>query len=276
MSNCFHTDDFTAYCDEFGSQDPNRKTMGIAGLMAPSDKWRQFAAHWESYLTQENVPQPFHMTDFVHHAEAFSDSRWEKWEERERILSGLLSILEDVHAVPIAAAVVLTDYNALSQELKARCKSPYHLAFQAVTGNMGFAAASTDLDAKMATALQAYKDNLPIDEKSLAKLTSVAMVYAKLKGYSGSANELWSAIKSANMYGAWMSSYQVGEPKDCPPLQAADVLAYCIGRFGERDKKVVRELELALSFFFAEAQKARHGAHFFTLLDQPAIIARVG
>lgn len=274
--SCLKIEDFTAYCDEFGSEDPSRQTMGIAGLMAQSDKWAKFAESWVSFLKLEGVPQPFHMKDFAHHTKAYSDSRWAKWEERQRILSGLLAILADVHAVPIAATVVLPDYNALPQELKDRCKSPYHLAFQAVTGNMGFAAASTDLDSKIKTALKAYKENLPLDKKSLAQLTSLAMICAKLKGYTGSAKELWEAIKSVNMFGAWMSSFEVGEPKDCPPLQAADIWAYSIGRFGEKNREVVREVEMTLSFLFAEAQKMRHGAHFFTLLDRAAITALVG
>jgi hypothetical protein len=277
MSRCLHSEDFTAYCDEFGSpQDTERRTMGVAGLLAPFSKWGEFSSHWESYLTLEKVPQPFHMKDFVHHSKAFSDARWEKWEERERILTGLVSILHDVHAIPVAASVVLSDYNALTPDQKGRCKSPYHLAFQAVTSNMGFAAASIDLEAKLAKALEAYRQNVELDEKSLAKLTSVSMVYAKLEGYTGSADELWSAIKATNMFGAWMSSYNVKEPKNCPPLQAADIWAYCIGRFGERDRPVVREDEMALSFFFAESQTTKHAAHFFTLLDHGAITARVG
>ncbi len=72
-SSCLHSEDFTAYCDEFGSpQDTERRTMGVAGLLAPSDKWSVFADHWDSYLTLEKVPQPFHMKDFVHHSKAFS------------------------------------------------------------------------------------------------------------------------------------------------------------------------------------------------------------
>jgi hypothetical protein len=46
---------------------------------------------------------------------------------------------------------------------------------------MGFAAASIDLETKLAKALDASRQNVQLDEKSLAKLTSVSMSYAKLK-----------------------------------------------------------------------------------------------
>jgi hypothetical protein len=277
MSDCFRSEYFTLYCDEFGhADDPNRMTMGIAGLMAPSIKWNTFAEHWDSYLKLDNVPKPFHMKDFVHQSRGFSQPRWKDEKERAKVLAGLLSIIEEIDPIPVAASVLLADYNGLTDAQKQACKSPYHLGFQAVTGNMGFAAASLDLASKADAAMEAIENNSAIDNEALMRFNSVSMVYAKLKGYSGSAEELWKAIKDVHMFGAWMNSYAVGEPQTCSPLQAADVWAYCIGRYGETNRSLQNEVEKTLKFFIALALKGTHGAHWFTFLNRDEILARIG
>lgn len=68
---------------------PQRKAMGIAGLMAWSDDWIALADKWRSLQRDEKAPT-FHMVDFVHHNEDFSHKRWESEEKRKRILSALL------------------------------------------------------------------------------------------------------------------------------------------------------------------------------------------
>jgi hypothetical protein len=277
MTNCLRSEYFTLYSDEFGHpDDPNRMTMGIAGLMAPSEKWSKFAEHWESYLTLDNVPQPFHMTDFIHQKNAFSQARWQDEEERAKVLAGLLSIIQEIDPMPVAATVLLADYNGLTDSQKKACKSPYHLAFQAVTGNMGFAASSLDLATKSDAALEAIEKNSIVDSESFMQFNTVSMVYAKLKGYTGPAEELWKAIKDVHIFGGWMNSYAVSEPQTCPPLQAADIWAYCVGRYGETNRLLQNEVEKTLKFFIDLAMKGTHGAPWFTFLNREEILARIG
>jgi hypothetical protein len=271
---------FESYCDEFGhAKDPNKKYMGIAGLLGWSDCWNRFSQEWEVCLDAENIPKPFHMVDFVHHSEDFSDARWGNQAERLRVLNLLLEIIERAEAIPVAAAVSLADYSRLTPEQQLMCRDPYYLAFQAVTSNLGFAAGSVDLGIKVDRAradVEAEKLGLPLEDWDYASPSTVSMIYAKFRGFTGPAEELWNALKSVNMFGYWMASYSTGEPLDHPPLQAADIWAYSIGNLGERQDAVSPEAAHALKVFVKLAMKARHGHHWFTHLDQEQILRRIG
>jgi hypothetical protein len=269
--------EFGSYCDEFGHpKDPTKSFMGIAGLLAWSDNWVKFTDDWKQFLAAEKIPDPFHMVDFVHHTEDFSDKRWEDEQERIRIITHLLAIIERAGVIPIAASIKLKDYNDLTEEQKKLCRSPYYLAFQAVTSNLGFAAASIDLEQKLAAAKKALADNSLLDPQEINRMATISMVYAKLKKFTGPAEELWNGIQNANMFGAWMGSYTPGEPKDYPPLQAADIWAYSIGHYGEHNPPKKKESQIALSFFVDRAMKGSHGAHWFSLLDREQILINIG
>jgi hypothetical protein len=107
----------------------------------------------------------------------------------------------------------------------------------------------------------------------------VSMVYAKLKKFTGPAEKLWNQVKDANMYGHWMSSYTYGNPVDYPPLQAADIWAYSLGRMGEHERAKKKEAELAFDFFGELAFNAahnHHGGRFFSLMDKQEMLIRLG
>ncbi|MGH9712225.1 MAG: hypothetical protein ACRD5M_02890 [Candidatus Acidiferrales bacterium] len=271
---------FESYCDEFGhAKDPSKKYMGIAGLLGWSDDWKRFAEEWEACISTENVPRPFHMVDFIHHAEDFSAPRWGNQLERLRVLNLLLEVIERSEAIPVAAAVSLSDYNNLTLEQQRMCRDPYYLAFQAVTSNLGFAAGSKDLSTKVRRAradVDAEKKGLPLEEWDYATPATVSMLYAKFRGFTGPAEELWNALKAVNMFGYWMASYATGEPLDHPPLQAADIWAYSIGNLGERREAATPEAAIALEVFIRLAMKAPHGHHWFTRLDREQILGRIG
>jgi hypothetical protein len=277
---CIMLRNFSSYCDEFGHpDDPNKKYMGIAGLLGWSDNWKMFTDEWEECLRVEKIPHPFHMTDFVHHSERFSSRRWEDRTERSRVLDLLLNIIKKADVIPIGATVVLKDYKELTREQQSLCKSPYYLAFQAVTSNMGFAAASMDLSMEIAKAkadVEAENAGLPVDPSYIPSPAIISMVYAKLKKYTGPAEQLWNAIRDANMFGRWMGSYTVGDPADSPPLQAADIWAYSLGHLGEYRPPKNTEAETACRMFVAQAMKATHGAHWFTYFDRKQILIRTG
>jgi Protein of unknown function (DUF3800) len=277
--------DFGSYCDEFGSpKDPHRKFMGIAGLLGWLDNWRRLTEEWEECLRAEDIPKPFHMVDFVHHNEKFSAKRWEDRDERNRALDLLLSIIKRAEVIPIGAAIVLKDYYGLTPEQQELCRhtsnidrGPYYLAFQAVTANIAFAAASIDLSLGIERArvdVEREKAGLPLEEYDHLSPASVSMVYAKLRKFTGPAEELWNAMKALNMIGRWMGSYTAADPADYPPLQAADIWAYSLGHMGEEGNKV--ESQTALRIFIGLAMKATHGHHWFTYLDRNQILINIG
>jgi hypothetical protein len=257
------TGGFTSYCDEFGSpKDPIKRVTGIAGLLAWSDDWIKLTKKWEKIQEDEHVP-PFHMTDFVHHTEDFSDKRWESAKERERILGLFLEAIGETHVIPVGAAVILKDFNELSEDHKGQLVSPYYVAFQSVTLNLGFATANKCL--------------LTASRREDFVANRVAMVYAKLKKFTGPAEELWNEIKSANLFGHWMDTYTAEEPRGLPPLQAADIWAYSLGHMHEHRPPKKKEAQLAFNFF---VQSARHGwelGHkFYEVFDRKEMLLRLG
>jgi hypothetical protein len=251
--------------------------MGIAGLLGWSDNWQRLTREWEECQRAERIPKPFHMTDFIHHTEEFSARRWEDQNERIRVLELLLSIIKRAEVIPIGAAVVLKDYHGLTANQRELCRDPYYLAFQAVTANIAFAAASIDLSLRIERAkadIEREKAGLPLEDFDHVSPASVSMVYAKLRKFTGPAEELWNTMKSVTMIGRWMGSYSSAEPTECPPLQAADIWAYSIGHEGERGNKI--EAQTAFATLLGLAMKATHGHHWFTYLDRNQILINIG
>jgi hypothetical protein len=118
---------FGSYCDEYGHpNDPNKNFMGIAGLLAWSEEWIALSDLWRQIQKEEGVPNPFHMVDFVHHNEKFSDQRWESADERKRILGLFLAATQQANVIPVSASVSLRDFNGLTEEQRKKLKSPYH------------------------------------------------------------------------------------------------------------------------------------------------------
>jgi hypothetical protein len=256
---------FGSYCDEFGHpKDPNKKVMGIAGLLGWSDDWIALSNRWRKIQDAEQVPT-FHMTDFVHHTEDFSDKRWESEDERARILTLFLDAIETAKVIPVSASVALTDFNELTEDQRTRLVSPYHIAFQEVTFNIAFAAANKAMQSAKST--QEFFGN------------RAAMVYAKLKKFTGPAKQLWDAIKEFNpAAGNWMSSYTPGEPSDYPPLQAADMWAYSLGHMIEHKPPKKKEAEIAFNFFVHAATSPDQalGHRFYTHFDRNELLTRLG
>lgn len=255
---------FGSFCDEFGSpKDPNKTVMGISGLLAWSDDWTALSEKWREIQDKEKVPT-FHMTDFVHQTEGFKDSRWKSADERKRILGLFLDAIASAKAIPVAAAVVLKDFNWLCVDQRKKLVSPYHVCFQEVTFNLAFAAAKKALQS--AKCREEFFDN------------RVSMVYAKLKKFTGPAEELWNAVKQHNpQAGNWMSSYTPGEPAHHPPLQAADIYAYSLGHMIEHKPPKKTEAETAFQFFVDltfDSQKLGH--KFFTRFDRNEMLMRLG
>jgi hypothetical protein len=256
---------FGSYCDEFGHpKDPNKHFTGIAGLLAWSDEWVELTQRWREIQKTEQVPNPFHMTDFVHHTEDFSCRRWESADERKRILGLFLDAIKQANIIPVSAAVSNRDFNSLTEKQRKKMESPYHVAFQEVTFNLAFAAANRAL--KTAKQAEDFLGN------------RIAMVYAKLKKFTGPAEKLWNAVKEHNAgAGMWMNSYTPGEPADYPPLQAADIWAYSLGHCQEKQKKAKPEARMAFNIFLSATFLTQNLGHkHFTFFDRAELLRRLG
>ncbi len=106
----------------------------------------------------------------------------------------------------------------------------------------------------------------------------VEMFYAKLKKYTGPAEELWNAVKKHNVSaGNWMGSYTPAEPADLPPLQVTDIWAYSLGHMIEHKPPKKVEAETTFRFFVQltfDSQKLGH--KFFTRFDRNEMLLRLG
>jgi hypothetical protein len=145
-------------------------------------------------VIEGNLKVPtFHMTDFVHQAEDFRDTRWKSLDGRIRVLALFLNAIAAAKAVPVAAAVVLKEYYGLSGPQQKKLVSPYHIAFQEVTFNLALATANKALQSAK-SADEFFKNR-------------VNMVYARLRGFAGPAGELWNASKQVQSRGRELDEF---------------------------------------------------------------------
>jgi hypothetical protein len=201
----------TSYADETGhSKDPDRTHLGLAGLISDSDHWDQFDIDWRKACAEESVRLPFHMTDFAAFQGQYSAQEWKQEDKRRRLLTKLLDAIELAQATPVGAIINVPEFNALTENQRIQLghdkQEPYYVVFQAVTQILAFEAA-----------LKKY----PPDKLS--------MIYAKLRKFTGVAEELWHSMQGQTVHGVTMSSYARGDPADHTPLQAADLWAYELG-----------------------------------------------
>jgi hypothetical protein len=152
----------------------------------------------------------------------------------------------------------------LNEEQRKKLQTPYHVAFQEVTFNLAFAAASRA--SQTAQNAEEFFGN------------RIAMVYAKLKKFTGPAERLWDAIKEHNQgAGHWMSSYAPGEPVDHPPLQAADIWAYSLGHLQEKQDRGKPEARIAFQVFLRSTYLSQGLGHkSFTFFDRREMLLRLG
>src|SRR5258708_20117482 len=123
----------TSYMDETGHpDDPALHFCGMAGFVAPLEKWQEFEKYWQPTLDSYNLLEPFHMKNFAHSEGEFKG--WKGDEVKRRELYGkLVKIIRDTQAEPIGAIVSIEDFQTLTTKQQSLFHSPYMTAFQACT-----------------------------------------------------------------------------------------------------------------------------------------------
>jgi hypothetical protein len=206
-----------AYIDESGhSRDPKSHFAGMGGLIANSADWETFTSEWSAALSDAGIQGgELHMRQFAHNRGPFKG--W--MEEKRRVLMArLVSAIVKIKAVPVGCVVSLDAYNAAPEFLRKFYKDPYFMAFQHVTRGASLQALPKEWPPKLETVSMVYSTQREFGA------TTPKGPEAKLR--RGSAHELWSAMKRLTTYGQWMGDFSTAFPKNCPPLQAADLFAY--------------------------------------------------
>lgn len=207
---------YLSFVDESGhSLDPTRKSLCLAGLIAPANAWSGFDVEWRGYCQDEGLTEPFHMMHFAARKRQFQG--WPE-ERRRRLLGRLVGAIGRAQAIPIGSVVMLRGPDALSEATQKHYRDSHFIAFQSLTYHLAVAANMMD----------------PIGPGP----GPVTMVYAHHPEHShglASTRKLWEAMREHNRIVALMMQSYVSEtPGDCAPLQAADLWAYELGHHFER------------------------------------------
>jgi hypothetical protein len=208
---------YLSFVDESGhSRDPNRNCLCLAGLLATEDAWKAFDPEWHAACEEEGLKEAFHMMDFAARKREFKG--WPE-ERRRRLLGKLIGIIRKAQAIPIGSVVMLRGPDALSEQLQKHYRDSHFIAFQPLTYHIAVAASMMD----------------PVVGPGPGPVT---MAYAHhpehSNGLSGT-GKLWDAVREYNQIVAlFMQSYVSETPKECTPLQAADLWAYELGHHFER------------------------------------------
>jgi Protein of unknown function (DUF3800) len=105
-----------AYFDESGHPgDPQVKAFAIGGCIASTEKWAAFEREWNEALSEERIPW-FHMVDFEH-PERDRDNQFFGWDQsrRQKLLNRLLDIM-NAHIVCLGTAQRLPGSGRLTIE----------------------------------------------------------------------------------------------------------------------------------------------------------------
>jgi len=97
--------------------------MAVAGYVWPFAKWASFQRRWRRFL-RDNDLEFFHMTDFENY-----QGPYKNWtvERHNAAIKRIVRIITESKPYGVCAAVMLDDYDAFSQDDKARTGSPYML-----------------------------------------------------------------------------------------------------------------------------------------------------
>jgi hypothetical protein len=200
---------YTAYMDETGhAADASQRFCGMAGFLAPSEKWEEFESKWKKVLREFHIPY-FHMREFAHSKGAFAD--WKgKEHKRRKLFDSLLHKIAAIHPVPIGSITSLDAFRRLTKEDQALHHDPYIRSV---------------LDC--ATWPGVVLQDRPLDVK-------FAMVFSQQTEFRHKAESAYQIVKRYGLFSGRMLYPDFKEMQDLVPLQAADIAAYELHREFER------------------------------------------
>jgi hypothetical protein len=196
-----------AYLDDSGdSADPAEKICCIAGLACLESKLSEFEEQWDKVLAEFKVPY-LHMKEFAHSAPKSPFADWKGDEEKRRnFISKLLDVLEP-YAIGVSGATVpISEWHKLDADRKEQLQDPYFMCLQETLVQ---SAALTEM----------FRDRMDV-------------IFSDQSEDKGKAYKLYSHIHENHPIGRSLSSFSFASFKDKTILQAADLIAFEVRRFG--------------------------------------------
>jgi hypothetical protein len=196
-----------AYFDESGTHGDARVT-GVAGFIGPAEDWAKLEEEWEEELARF-AEDTGHNIKNCHAYEC--ENGQEFWfgidiSIREAYYQRLARVVVKYNQLKgISFAIENDQWNAYaSPEFKDRYRSPYQLCAESCFQQVA-----------------SYSTNR-------AAGSAVALVFAEHPTYSEHIEEVFSYYMSNKVW-SHINSFTTSSPKDCTPLQSADMMSYeCI------------------------------------------------
>jgi hypothetical protein len=257
---------YLSFVDESGhSADPKRNCLCLAGLIATEDAWEMFDVDWRTACDEEGLKEPFHMMHLSAGKRQFKD--WPE-DRRRRLLGKLVAAIIKAQAIPIGSVAMLRGPDSLSEGVQKHYRDAHFITFQSLTYNIAAAAE--------------FMNPFRLGPGP------VTMVYAHHPEHSNglsSTKHLWEKMRHHNpIVALFMQAYVSDMPKDCTPLQAADLWAYELGHHFERIRPLAKELRwpfrqfvaLGLNFRFTHDFISYHDKHGLSGLGNMSRVQRLG
>jgi hypothetical protein len=189
------------YFDETGdSDDPRISVIGVAGAIAPLESWVRLECEWQRITRGLGVSE-VHMKHLAHFQGEFTG--WTE-ERRRDLLAPIFALMGREVSDYIGAVMALPEeWRASPADLRSRLADPYY-----------------------GCAISCFQACASYPALEPGRQTKV--VFARRRGLSGFAGEIYEAYKETQADGDRLGSFVV-EPLRLPQLQVADIVAYELG-----------------------------------------------
>lgn len=192
---------YTAYMDETGHAAADDQLFcGMAGFIAPADKWESFESKWKKVLKDFKIDY-FHMREYAH-----SRGIFEGWKDKEykrrKLLGSLLNKIAAIHPIPLGSIVSLEAYRNLPPEDQVIYHDPYLRGLSDCAGLPGML----------------LKDEPPE--------VKYAVVFSEQTEFRHRAESVYQMLKQYFSFSHRMMYPDFKDMRDLVPLQAADIIAY--------------------------------------------------
>ncbi len=189
-----------AYLDEAGTHGGSR-LVNVAGAIASVPQWTNFTKKWKRQIALHNLSF-FHMTDFV-----TGRGPYRGWDEhkKKQVLLALIQIIKDHVRYLVGNAVSPEDFDAAYAKHPTPCiKNAYHFCAVMTLPTVGYW--------KLASTKRPPVDLIFESGNKL------------FDQYFRLIQKDFSNDMARESYG--IKSLSLGDKKEMPPLQAADIIAY--------------------------------------------------
>lgn len=201
----------TGYYDETGdSKDPAQKFVGMAGFVAPAEKWEILERKWKFILKEFKVPY-FHMKEFNPSEGVFKGWK-DKESKRRRLFGSLIKTIKEIKPLPIGCVFSSEDFRSLPKRDREIIKDPYFLSFISCVAAPSMFIENAAPDVKLAT------------------------VFGEHGIFASTAKKFYERMQDMYEVGARLYPPDFRDMREFVPLQAADIIAYELYKEADRQR----------------------------------------